>query len=141
MNRLSEIEYRAEKARPRRRESPAREANISDREVEEVVRAVATIRPGAVVNIGTVVTGCPCEDGPTCTDQVWIVTHMPGSTAGFLLSRIDDHWTVGPVQGWWWDYERLLAREGWHGSGADKLLERFPVCAVNSPASVSKAVK
>ena len=41
-----------------------------------------------IVNISGVVEGCPCEDGSTCTDQVWILASRPNQTVGLLLSKV-----------------------------------------------------
>ncbi len=128
MDRLNNIEKRAYRVLPKRRETPVREENIRDREVEEIQLATANVMPGAIVNIGTVVTGCPCEDGSSCTDQVWIVAYRPEKSTGFLLSKIRGHWTIGPVQRWWWDYQDYFARRDWKSRNWEKLMERFPVC-------------
>jgi hypothetical protein len=135
MERLFQIEERAMAVRPFRRENPVRSENISDREVAEIEAATSNVMPGAIVNIGTVVTGCPCEDGATCTDQVWIVAYRPDKTMGFLLSRIGGRWTIGPVQRWWWEYNDLLSRRGNHFAEQDKLMERFPACTVVTGAT------
>ena len=96
---------------------------------------LAQVRPGDIVNIGTVVSGCPCEDGSTCSDQVWVVAHSPGTSVGLLLSRINSHWVIGPVQQWWLDREDLYARRDSFSSrftyfaAEDALTERFPACA------------
>ncbi len=116
--------------RPRRRDSQPRVANLTDAEVLEIERVVEDIAPGDTVNIGTVVFGCPCEDGPTCTDQVWVVSYRPESSTGLLLSRIAGQWTVGPVQSWWREYETLLSKPRhlvWDEE--TELYKRFPKCA------------
>ena len=91
--------------RPRRRDGPFREINISDDEVREIQSVIRDVVPGAIVNISGVVVGCPCEDGAACTDQVWIVAYTPAISRGLQLSKIGDHWTVGPLQQWWLDYD------------------------------------
>lgn len=127
-------ERRMEKTRPYRRESPLRSDNVTDREVKEIQIAAGTVAPGALVNIGGVVRGCPCEDGPWCSDQVWIVAVQPGKTIGFLLSKMDGHWAVGPVQRWWWDYENLQQRRGDYPSltkwyeAEDQMKLNYPAC-------------
>jgi hypothetical protein len=60
--------------RPIRREDSLRELNISEDEVREIQSAALQVSPGSIVNISGVVTGCPCEDGLGCSDQVW---HCP----------------------------------------------------------------
>lgn len=94
---------------PSRRDGPLRETNISDVEVREIQAIAAVVSPGAIVNISGVVTGCPCEDGPACTDQVWIVAHRDNQSHGLQLSKIDDHWAIGAVQQWWLDWDSLQA--------------------------------
>jgi hypothetical protein len=107
--------------------------NISDIEVREVQVAANNILPKAIVSIAGVTVGCPCEDGPKCSDQVWVVGWEPGQTTGLLFSRIDGKWIVGPVQKWWLDYQELLQRSralSYYDFQVeqDKLLERMPKC-------------
>lgn len=121
---------RAEALRPRRREGPARPANITAAEVQEIQAVARDLAPGAMVNIGAVVSGCPCEDGPACTDQVWVVSFRPDKSTGLLLSRIANQWTIGPVQQWWLDYEELLGRPRNHAKDEEgEMYNRFPACA------------
>ena len=82
---------------------------MSDEEVREIQAVVFQVLPGSILNISGVVSECPCEDGPACSDQVWIVAHRPNQTKGLQLSRIDAHWAIGPVQQWWFDFENLAA--------------------------------
>src|SRR5260370_41413847 len=98
MERLFAIEKRISQTRPVRREHPPRADNIRDEEVAEIQTDAATVMPGAIVNISTVVTGCPCEGGPSCSDQVWIVAYRPEKTLGVLLSKIENHCHVGVVR-------------------------------------------
>ena len=85
----------ASRSRPVRIDGPLRYENISDIEVREIETATRKVYPGAIVNISGVTTGCPCEDGPTCTDQVWIVAYRPERIKGLMLSRIDGRWGIG----------------------------------------------
>lgn len=110
LQKLFRTQNRAWQIRPNRRENPSRAENISDNEVREIQTAISEMLPGAILNIGTVVVGCPCEDGASCSDQVWVVAHRPQKTKGLLLSKIDGRWTIGPVQRWWLDREDLDAR-------------------------------
>ena len=128
--RIYEIERRIANARPQRRDAPMRAQNILDEEVREIQVSASQVAPKAIVNISAVVTGCPCEDGASCTDQVWILAYRPDRTMGLLLSKIADHWVVGPVQRWFIDYEALLAR-GYTTDEEIAMKERFPVCAVS----------
>ncbi len=89
------------RSRPVRLDGPLREENISDEEVREIEAVMTEYFPGAIVNIGGVTAGCPCEDGVSCDSQVWVVAHRANRSNGLMLSRIEDHWTVGPLQKWW----------------------------------------
>jgi hypothetical protein len=129
------IEDRAREIRPQRRDSPLRYLNISDEEVREVQAAAAEVLPRAIVNISGVVTGCPCEDGSDCTDQVWIVAYRPEKSRGLMLSKVSNHWVIGAVQRWWLRYEEHLARRPSSSSESayvreeDELINSFPSCA------------
>jgi hypothetical protein len=124
------LERRIQELRPRRRERPLRSTNIDDREVVEIQSVMADFFPGAIVNIGGVVSGCPCEDGASCSAQVWVAAYTPEKTLGLLLSRISGSGHVGPVQNWWLDYEALhTGRSRLSNSEEDALTDRFPKCA------------
>jgi hypothetical protein len=126
---------------PRRLDSPVRYGgvplryeNITDEEVREIELAARNVVPRALVNISGVTVGCPCEDGPKCSDQVWIVAYTPERSVGLLLSKIDGHWVIGPVQRWWLTYEELQSREREYKpyeaylQAEEKLADTFPVC-------------
>lgn len=128
------LAWRIQDIRPSRREGPLRSINIDDKEIREIQSVAVEILPGAIVNIGGVVTGCPCEDGPSCSDQVWLVAYRPDRSVGMLLSKIGSQWLVGPVQEWWLDYENLEARRRdldslAYAKAKEALTDRFPVCA------------
>lgn len=137
MEKLWAIEKRISQTQPARREHPARAENIRDEEVSEIQGVASTVIPGAIVNISTVVTGCPCEEGPWCSDQVWIVAYQTQRTLGLLLSKVENHWHVGVVQRWWLDYEDLEHRRGRfkgiknYYDAKDALEEEFPTCKAN----------
>ena len=76
-----------QKALPHRRDSPLRYFNISDEEAREVETAAAEVAGTQWISIGAVVTGCPCEDGGKCTDQVWVQTHQDQGAIGFRASK------------------------------------------------------
>jgi hypothetical protein len=138
---------RADALRPQRRDTPLRYLNISDEEVREVQAISLKFLPRAMVNISPVVTDCPCEEGPTCTAQVYIVATTGTHTRGLQLSRMNERWTVGTVQQWWsrraalvmsktgndfvdqYEYQRAL----------HELYGEFPVCA-GEPESKKQAV-
>ncbi len=128
----------AQQLRPQRRETPLREENIHDGEVQQIESQVRALLPEAIVNIGPVVSGCPCEDGANCTDQIWVVAETPPSSLGLLLSRIGGYWTVGPVQAWWLELLSIeqAYQKGGDGNRALELRKRrdehllaFPECA------------
>jgi len=130
---------------PARRVGPLRATNITDEEVREIQAVVRQTIPGAIVDIEGVVTGCDCGDGPACSDQVWIVAYRPERSRGLQVSRISGHWTIGPVQQWWLDYEALTAAArrfptvSAYRAARDDLLERFPACE-NEPPGTANAV-
>ena len=124
---------RAYEIRPGRRDTPMRDLNITDDEVREVQVVAEKLLPRALVNISTVVTGCPCEDGPQCTDQVYVLANRSQTTLGLQLSRIKNAWTLGTVQQWWLEYDALLSRQPTMESQAfrdaeTELVRKFPVC-------------
>jgi hypothetical protein len=92
---------RADELRPQRRDTPLRYLNISDEEVREVQAISVKFLPRAMVNISPVVTDCPCEEGPACTAQVYVVATTGTETRGLQLSRMNERWMVGIVQQWW----------------------------------------
>ncbi|WP_405234005.1 hypothetical protein [Lentisalinibacter salinarum] len=98
---------RAHQLRPRRPTDPLRETNISDNEVRQIEQATRAVFPTALVNISGVTSGCPCEDGPDCTDQVWVVAWHSKESHGLKLSLIGGEWVTGPIQRWWLQYESL----------------------------------
>jgi hypothetical protein len=128
------INGRIRETYPERRESPVRLENIRDEEVREIQTAVQAIFPEAIVNIATVVTGCPCEEGPTCTDQVWILASRPDKTLGLQLSKVAGHWGIGLIQRWWLRYSELQKRESVFRSPSEYddavvlLKGQFPSC-------------
>lgn len=130
--------------RPTRRGGPLRELNISDDEVREIQSVVLILHPRSILNISGVVSGCPCEEGSSCSDQVWVVAHSPGRTTGLQLSRIGGRWAIGIVQQWWLELERLENSRQSFRSAADyygevqKLYDNFPAC-VAQPASATAA--
>lgn len=97
------------KTRSVRRDTPLRDENIRDREVLELEAAMRERYPGSVVYISAVTSGCPCEDGPQCTDQVWSVASRNTVSNELALSKIDGEWQVGPLQEWWLVRDRISA--------------------------------
>lgn len=104
------IRMRVGNSRPKRQEQPLRGANISDEEVRQIEQATRALAPGALVNIGPVTTGCPCEDGPDCSDRVWVVAYSPAYSQGLMLSRLAGRWQLGALQAWWLEHDALHGR-------------------------------
>jgi hypothetical protein len=125
----------ARRIKPRQPSGHARELNINDIEVRELQTVAAKVLPKAIVNIGPVSTGCACEDGPNCTDQVWVVASTSSETKGLLFSRINGTWQLGPVQKWWVEYEKLndsrrsFAKPSEFYEAQRLLLEKMPLCS------------
>ena len=145
-----DLQYRAWQVRPMRRDEPLRYLNISDYEVREIQLVAERYLPKVLLNISPVVTGCPCEEGPQCTDQVYIDAQTGQSSKGLQLSHVKNAWVVGSVQQWYFRYDELRAR----GPKLDylnylraesELFREFPMCvgelvpAENTTASVPKA--
>jgi hypothetical protein len=127
------IDLRARELFPRRRDEPLRYANLSDLEMREVQAVAARHIPPAIVNVSGVVLGCPCEEGPECTEQVYVVSNKDNHPYGLQLSRVKKKWMVGTVQGWWTRYESLKARESRmdrreYIAHMDRLVLEFPAC-------------
>jgi len=97
-------------SRPRRIDEPLRAENVSDEEIREIQATTVTIYPGTIANVSGVTAGCPCEEGPMCDSQVWILAHRDNRYDGLMLSRISNKWVVGPLQTWWFEYD-LLAKK------------------------------
>lgn len=129
---------------PGRRDGPLREANLSDDEVREIQAVAHGVVPDAIVNISGVVTGCPCEEGAGCKEQVWIVAHRPGEMKGLQLSRVSGKWGIGPLQQWWLEYERIDAQRNRYASWTEfmqahqKLDERYPLCSKVAAESAAR---
>lgn len=142
MEKIFAIEERIKETRPQRRDSPLRQENIRDDEVRQIQAAASPVVPKAIINISGVVTGCPCEEGPSCTDQVWILANQSERTTGLQLSRVGGQWKIGAVQRWWLEYEKLEARRRtFHSISAyyaaeDALKETFPACLSPSKPSI-----
>jgi hypothetical protein len=148
--RYRDIQTRAWLLIPQRRNSPLRELNISDDEVREVQVLAALYLPRELVNISPVVTNCPCEEGPTCTAQVYVLATGKGRTKGLQLSRMNQTWQVGIVQGWWLKHEALKQQDTGNKfldeyreeKARNELLEEFPVCVGQLvPATQTAAAK
>jgi hypothetical protein len=144
------IEDRADELRPHRRDEPLRYLNISDNEIREIQLVAERYLPKALLNISPVVTGCPCEEGPQCTDQVYIVAETAQSSKGLQMSRVKNAWVVGTVQQWWLKRDAItdeLRKMDYakRQSALDELFRDFPTCvgelvpAEKKTASVPKS--
>ncbi len=130
---MDEIVIRANNVKPRRRDAPLRELNITDNEIREVESLVQEVLPRSMVNISPVVTGCPCEEGRGCTDQLYVMASAGTVTRGLQISKIEGQWRIGAVQSWWLDYERLQTRVrelDWVKSHEQRweIISKFPSC-------------
>jgi hypothetical protein len=141
--RLEDIAYRAWEVRPRRRDTPLRELNISDNEIREIEALTSRLMRDSMVNISPVVGDCPCEEGPMCTAQVYVVATTAGKTLEVQYSRIRNAWQIGPVQAWWTrkaSLEERLKRGEFpdfreYLRAQDELLEEFPMCVGRESAA------
>ncbi len=128
---------RAEELYPARRNTPLRDVNISDEEIREVEQITRKYLPRAYVNISPVVTDCPCEEGPACIAQVYVVAQTADKTRGIQLSRMNKQWNVGVVQQWWLRRDAVVRQHTGdalldfylHRKAVTELLEEFPMCA------------
>jgi len=145
-----ELEAHIMRMAPKRRDAPLRYLNISDDEVREIQLVAAKHVPKVLLNISPVVEGCSCEEGPQCTEQVFIVAEKPEKSVGLQLSRVKNAWVVGSVQQWFLRYDALRAQrkemsyERFYRAESE-LLRDFPMCvgelvpAENTTASTTKA--
>jgi len=136
---IRQVVNRAVMLKPVRRDSPLRYLNISDDEVREIQGVVREYIPRDMVNISPVIDGCVCEEGPSCSAQVYVVAMNGDFSRGIQLSRVGKAWRIGAIQQWWLEYERLqprlvaLAYEDELELAYD-LANRFPSCAPKSGA-------
>lgn len=140
---MSDVLDRAREIMPRRRDEPLRDINISDEEIREIQFLVRNVLPRSIVNIGPVVTGCPCEEGVSCTEQVHIQANSATKSMGLLLSRSLNSWRISEVQAWWLRWHALEAvrdQLSWEerNERAWELVQDFPVCT-RAPSTVENA--
>jgi hypothetical protein len=146
------ISKRAEELRPAYRAEPLRYLNITDEEVREVQSISVKHLPRAMMNISPVVTDCPCEEGPNCTAQVYVVAAAGEKSKGLQLSRLKNQWMVGVVQQWWLRREAMhvpkpgaeLPERYRYAKALQELFSDFPVCTrervpAKTTASTQKA--
>jgi hypothetical protein len=136
LNFMWDVMRRAHVKAPKRRDEPLRELNLTDEEIREIQAATKNYLPAAYLNISPVVTGCACEDGPDCKEQVYVLADAGASAKGLQLSRIKNAWTVSALQQWWVNYGRLEARRKqmeWieYERALISLAHEFPMCAEN----------
>ena len=147
---LMELEGHARYLFPRRRDAPLRALNMTGEEVREVELIARKYDMPELVNISPVVTGCPCEEGGSCTEQVYITSRVNDSMVSLQLSRRKNLWTVGPVQKWWLEYAALKERENdmpWTDfqDARAQLLLSLPMCThapkLDAPAKQVAEIK
>ena len=144
-----EIRMRAWELRPRRRDEPLRYINLSDNEMREIQVIAQKQLSNTMLNVSPVIEGCPCEEGPLCTDQVYVVTYVSEHARGLQLSRVKGAWQVGVVQQWWNRYDELRAQVmkmnyRLFESKESELFREFPSCVgelvpAKTTASTQKA--
>jgi hypothetical protein len=134
--------YRHIRTAQPRPNGPMREDNITDEEVRELQNVARLVYPDTIVIIGAVTDGCDCEDGSSCTNQVWLVLNRENyQTRNLVLSKIGGHWKVGAVQSWLIEYDAHQSQPGYPGWGSSeqsrawrrenqRLLDNFPTCPV-----------
>ena len=148
-DRYKAVSRRAHELYPGRRNTPLRDVNISDEEIREVELITRTYLPRAYVNISPVVTDCPCEEGPACTAQVYVVAQTPDKTRGIQLSRMNDRWNVGVVQQWWIRREAVVRQHTGNSflddylyqKAVNELYEEFPLCPAQTASTPETAGK
>jgi hypothetical protein len=115
-----------------RRSAQLREININDEEVRQIEAVVRELIPGAIVTISGVAQGCPCEDGPGCSAQVWTAVYSSKRTSSLELSDINDHWVIGPVQRWFLESAQLDRSKyptyAAYTAARGALDDRYPAC-------------
>jgi len=116
---------------------PLRRDDINDEEVREVQRAALEVYPDFIVYISGVTDGCDCEDGGSCTAQIWLAMNREKQTRSLVLSKIDGHWKIGAMQSWLLQYNAHRESFPGYGRGANqlawqqenqRLLDNFPTC-------------
>lgn len=143
---LMRVLDRADELRPRRRDAPLRELNLSDNEVREIQQELRGIVPPEYMNISPVVAGCACEEGLACSAQVFVVSLQGTGSRGMQLSRVAKAWKIGAVQRWWLEYDALeLRAKNMDNKEADEalwdLVNRFPACETTSPVEPTSAAR
>ncbi len=95
--------------RPEYREGRLRDENLNDIEVRQIVRIINNVAPQTLVSILGVTDGCACEDGPDCSNQVWVFATDELHSVNIVLSKIAGEWVIGPQQAWAFDLDKLEA--------------------------------
>jgi hypothetical protein len=147
--RYRDVARRARELYPARRNTPLRDVNISDEEIREVELLMRKYLPKAYVNFSPVVTDCPCEEGPACTAQLYVVAQSQTETRGIQLSRTRDRWNVGTVQQWWLRRDAVVRQRTGNPflddylfqKAVNELYEEFPLCAAPPAATPKTAEK
>ena len=103
---------------------PLRRNDISDEEVREVQREALEVYPDFIVYISGVTDGCNCEEGASCTAQVWLAMNRENQTRSLVLSKIDAHWKIGAVQSWLLEYYAHKASFQGYGRSTARVARR-----------------
>ena len=143
MEKREAILQHAREMYPRRRDTPLRYLNITDNEVREIQRLATGIKLGEILNISPVVTGCACEEGPDCTEQVNIIAKYQDRFIEVQLSRLRNRWSIGRVQRWWLEFAALQAREPLmdrreYEKARNMRVLDFPMCPDAAPSADTK---
>jgi hypothetical protein len=144
-----DVMNRAIRRMPARRDAPMRELNLTDEEVREIQAVTQAYLPSVYLNISPVVTGCACEDGPDCNEQVYVLADTGAVGRGLQLSRIKNKWTVGALQQWWLNLGRLEQRRdkmqySEYERAKITLAREYPTCAAageHEPAPTTARAK
>ena len=84
-----------------------RQTDLQDIEIEQIDTTSKLFMPDSATMIGTVTMGCPCANGPTCSEQVWVTVYTQDDVKSLMYSKINNTWTIGPVQKWWLKHDAL----------------------------------
>jgi hypothetical protein len=83
---------------------------FSDEEIKEIQAATSEMSTAPIIMISGATDRCACEEGPTCTGQLWTTTQRAAESFVVPLSRIDGHWTVSRLHRWNLRYHLLTRR-------------------------------
>lgn len=73
---------------------PHADEGLSDRDIEQINRAVAVVTSGQIIQYNEFVRGCPWLAEPACSRQVPVLISLHGSQRSMIVSKIDGQWQV-----------------------------------------------